>query len=287
MLWVVLALNIVVALAKLLYGLFSHSVAMQSDGIHSFFDGTSNIVGLVGMWLASRPADRGHPYGHGKFETITAGVIALMLGVAGYTVARGAIHSLLGQSKAEVTIVSFAIMAGTLAINLAVTTWEAREGRRLGSEVLVADSRHTMSDVLVSSGVIVSLILVRLGLDKADGVVALLVAVAIAYTAFSIFRGVARTLSDAARLPADEVAATAASVEGVLDCHTVRTRGSENRVSVDLHIEVAPGTDVERGHAIADAVEAKLRGKYGQIADVVVHMEPPGAHQADAQQTSG
>jgi cation diffusion facilitator family transporter len=280
----VLVLNIAVALAKLLYGLFSHSVAMQADGIHSFFDGASNVVGLIGMSFASRPADQGHPYGHGKFETFAAAAIAVMLGIACYTVARGAIESLRGQGDVQVTAASFAIMIGTLIVNLGVTTWEAREGRRLGSEVLRADARHTMSDVLVSSGVIVSLILVWLGFEKADGVIALLVAVAIAYTAITILRGVGRTLSDAARLPVVEVVEAAASIDGVLECHSVRTRGPENQVSVDLHVLVAPGTTVERGHAIAHAVETELRARFGQVTDVVVHVEPalptPSSHDA-------
>jgi cation diffusion facilitator family transporter len=273
-LWVVLGLNIAVALAKLLYGLFSHSVAMQADGISSFFDGASNIVGLVGMWFASRPADQSHPYGHGKFETFTAAFIALMLGGACYTVARGAIHSLQVQGDAQVGVASFAIMIGTLAVNLGVTTWEARAGRRLSSEVLKADSRHTLSDVLVSSGVIVSLILVRVGFGKADGIVALLVAVAIAYTAFTIIRGVGRTLGDAARLSAAEVVAAAAGIDGVIDCHSVRTRGSESQVHVDLHLLVAPDASIEQGHEIAHAVETELRTRFSQVADVVVHMEP-------------
>ena len=87
-------------------------------------------------------------------------------------------------------------------MNLFVTTWESRAGRRLGSEVLVADARHTLSDVVVSSGVIVSLVLVKLGWRQADGIVALLVAVVIFRTAFGVIRGVARTLGDEARLPA-------------------------------------------------------------------------------------
>jgi cation diffusion facilitator family transporter len=273
-LWVVLGLNIAVALAKLLYGLFSHSVAMQADGIHSFFDGASNIVGLIGMWFAARPADQSHPYGHGKFETFTAAAIALMLGIAGYTVARGAISSLQGEGVAEVGIGSFAIMIGTLAVNLGVTTWEARAGRRLNSEVLMADSRHTLSDVLVSSGVIVSLILVKVGFQKADGILALLVAVAIAYTAFTIVRGVGRTLGDAARLSADEVATVAAGIEGVVDCHSVRTRGSESQVYVDLHLVVAADASIERGHEIAHAVETALRSRFSQVKDVVAHVEP-------------
>jgi cation diffusion facilitator family transporter len=274
---VVLALNIAVALAKLLYGLFSHSMAMQADGIHSFFDGASNVVGLVGMSFASRPADRSHPYGHGKFETFSAAAIAIMLGIACYTVARGAINSLQGQSDAQVNAASFAIMIGTLVVNLGVTTWETRAARRLGSEVLRADARHTLSDVLVSSGVIISLILVWLGFEKADGVIALLVAVAIAYTALSILRGVGRTLSDAARLPVAEVVAAAADIDGVVECHSVRTRGSENQVSVDLHLLVASDTTVARGHEIAHAVESELRRRFTQVTDVVVHVEPAEA----------
>ena len=280
---IVLALNIAVALAKLLYGLFSNSVAMQADGIHSLFDGASNVVGLIGVWVASRPADRSHPYGHGKFETFAAAAIALMLGIACYSVARGAIDSLRGNGNVEVTVASFVIMIGTLAVNLGVTTWESREGRRLGSEVLRADARHTLSDVLVSSGVIISLILVWLGFEKADGVVALLVAVAIAYTALSILRGVGRTLSDAARLSVPEVVAVAAGIDGVVECHSVRTRGSENQVSVDLHLLVAFDTTVERGHAIAHAVETELRGRFTQVVDVVVHVEPAKAALSSAQ----
>ena len=173
-----LLLNITVALAKLLYGVASHSVAMQADGIHSLFDGTSNVVALVGLWFARRPADESHPYGHGKFETFTAAAIGLMLVGAGYTIGRGAIENLLDRGEpTTVGVASFAIMLGTLAVNIGVTTWESRAGRRLGSEMLVADARHTLSDVLVSSGVIVSLVLIQLGWTRADGVVALLVAV--------------------------------------------------------------------------------------------------------------
>lgn len=251
----------------------------RHDGIHSLFDGASNIVGLIGLWFAARPTDRSHPYGHSKFETFAAAAIAVMLGVAGYTVGRGAIGSLQGHSGARVTFASFAIMIGTLAVNLAVTTWQSRAGRRLGSEVLVADARHTLSDVMVSSAVVVSLILVKVGFGKADGVLALLVAVAIAYTGFTILRGVGRTLSDSARLPEAEIAALAGFVDGVVGCHSVRTRGSENRVFVDLHILVAPDTSTQRGHEIAHAVETELRARFSQIADVLTHVEPAAPKQ--------
>jgi cation diffusion facilitator family transporter len=274
-LWAVLALNLAVALAKLVYGIMSHSAAMEADGFHSLFDGASNVIGLVGMWFASRPADADHPYGHAKFETFAAALIGIMLAFAGYTVGKGAIDSLLGRGvPTEVTTISFAVMLGTLAVNILVTTWERRVGRRLGSEVLIADAGHTLSDVMVSVGVIISLVIVSLGWEQADGIVALLVAVVIFHTAWGILRGVLHTLGDAARLPADEVAAAACVVPGVVSCHGVRTRGPESHVYVDLHVQVAPDTTVIRGHEVAHEVEASLRRAYGQITDVVVHLEP-------------
>jgi len=194
-LWVVLFLNLAVAGAKLVYGLISHSAAMEADGFHSLFDGASNVIGLVGMWFASRPADDEHPYGHAKFETFAAGLIGVLLIFACYTVGRGAFVSLFGRgAPTDVTAVSFVIMIGTLAINIFVTTWERRAGKRLGSEVLVADASHTLSDVMVSLGVIASLVIVKLGFAQADGIVALLVAVIIMRTAWGILRGVLYTL---------------------------------------------------------------------------------------------
>ena len=275
-LWVVLFLNLAVAAAKLVYGLVSHSAAMEADGFHSMFDGASNVIGLVGMWFASRPADDEHPYGHAKYETFAAALIGVLLVFAGYTVGKGAIDSVFGRGvPTDVTTVSFVIMLGTLAVNILVTTWERRAGRRLGSEVLVADASHTLSDVIVSLGVIASLVIVKLGWEQADGIVALLVAVIILCTAWGILRGVIHTLGDAARLPADDVAAVARSVPGVVGCHAVRTRGPEAQVYVDLHVQVAPGTTVEEGHAITHQAEKALRLQYGQITDVVVHLEPP------------
>ena len=274
-LWVVLFLNLAVAVAKLAYGYASHSAAMQADGFHSLFDGASNVVGLVGLWFASRPPDAEHPYGHGKFESFAAALIGVMLAFAGYTVGRGAIDSLLGRGlPTEVTTISFVVMFGTLGVNSLVTLWERRAGRHLRSEVLLADANHTLSDVLVSSGVILSLVLVSAGWEMADGIVALLVAVAIFRTAWGIIRDVMMTLGDAARLPAAEVEGRVRDVPGVIDCHAVRTRGPEAHVYVDLHVLVDPETTVKEGHAIAHDVEATLRREYRQIADVVVHVEP-------------
>ena len=168
-LWVILVLNLAVAAAKYVYGLMSGSASMQADGIHSVFDSAGNVVGLVGIALAARPADDSHPYGHAKFETYASLVIGVLLLLAAFEVGSSAVGKLVsGVYTAEVTPVSFIVMVGTLAVNIGVTTYERRCAKRLKSEVLAADANHTLSDALVSIGVIVGLAAVALGFPMAD-----------------------------------------------------------------------------------------------------------------------
>jgi cation diffusion facilitator family transporter len=274
-LWIILILNLGVALAKIAWGTITNSSAMQADGFHSIFDGASNVVGLVGMGLASRPADTDHPYGHGKYETYASAAIGAMLLFAAYRIGSEAVAGLRGQAApVQVDAISFAIMFGTLGVNLFITTWERRVGRRLGSSILVADASHTGSDILVSLGVIVSLVLVRMGFAKADPIVALFVSLAIVYTAWGVFRQASATLSDSARIPAAEVCAAALQVSGVRGCHEIRTRGSEAEVYVDLHVQVDPETTVADGHRIAEAVEREVAETFPSVVDVIAHLEP-------------
>lgn len=274
-LWVVLLLNLVVACAKFFYGLYSQTISMQADGIHSMFDSAGNIVGLIGMAMASRPADYDHPYGHAKFETYASVVIGVLLLFAAYTVGRTAVLNLMeGTTSARVTGASFIVMIGTLVVNLVVTTWEHRESKRLGSEILAADARHTLSDVLVSLGVIASLIFVDLGYELMDPIMSLIVACFILYTAFQVFKQAGATLSDKARIPPVDIARVAEGIARVKDCHCVRTRGSEAEVYVDLHILLDGNTTVTNAHKTANAVSEAVRKAFPQVMDVIVHIEP-------------
>jgi len=274
-LWVILFLNFGVAFAKVFWGWTIKSAAMQADGFHSMFDGTSNIVGLVGMGFAGRPADDDHPYGHSKYETYASAIIGAMLLLAAYRIGSEAIAGLLHDAAPpSVDVMSFVVMIGTLAVNIGVTTWERAVGKKLGSAILVADASHTSSDVLVSLGVIVSLVLVKMGFPKADPIVALLVTFAIVYTAWGVFKQASATLSDAARIPVADICAVALAVPGVLGCHSIRTRGSEAEILVDLHVQVDPNVTVAVGHDIAEQVERKLVEHYSEVVDVIAHLEP-------------
>jgi cation diffusion facilitator family transporter len=254
---------------------------MQADGFHSLFDGASNVVALVGIALAARPADRDHPYGHGKYETYASAAIAGMLVFAAYRIGSSAVAQLTGQARVPtVDAVSFAVMLVTLCVNVFITLWERRVGKKLGSEILIADASHTASDVLVSLGVIASLLLVRAGFTRADPIVALVVAGAIIWTAWQVFKSASATLSDTARIPSEEICDVVLTAPGVLGCHDVRTRGSSAEVYVDLHIQVDESRTVADGHRIAEAVERLLCERFSQVVDAIVHLEPFDEYQA-------
>lgn len=274
-LWAILFLNLAVAVAKWTYGYFTHSASMQADGIHSLFDGSSNVIGLVGMTLAARPADPSHPYGHQKFETYASAVIGLMLLLAAYNIGTTAVKDLItGEYGARVDLGSFVVMLVTLAVNIGVTLWERRVGKELGSAILQADAKHTLSDVMVSISVIIGLLFVRFGFGIADPIAALVVTVAILYTAWEVFKQANSTLADEARLNIVDVRGHVFSVPGVLGTHHIRTRGSEAEVYVDLHVQVDGSETVYHGHEIASEVEQTLKQAFPEIVDVIVHVEP-------------
>lgn len=279
-LWAILGLNLAVAVAKMLYGALTRSLAMTADGFHSLFDGTSNVIGLVGIFIASRPADREHPYGHAKYETYASAGIGLLLAVAAWRVGVESVRRLLaGGAAPDVNAGSFAVMLATLAVNFGVSTWERRAGKRLKSDLLLADASHTGSDILVSLGVIAGLLAVRAGYPLADPVLGLVVCGFIARAALRVFKSVDETLSDRARLDPREVEAVALSVAGVLGCHDVRTRGTASHVAVDLHVQVDPQASVTDGHAIAEAVERAVCERFSEVSDVIAHVEPLDEYQ--------
>lgn len=272
-LWVVLGLNLAVAFAKLGVGMTVNSLAMIADGFHSLLDGSSNVIGLVGMALASRPPDREHPYGHHKVESFSALAIALLLGVTALEVVRAGIARLGSATHPEPTLAAFAVMAVTLAVNAGVSRYEASRGRALRSEVLLADAGHTRSDVLVSLSVLAGLGAARLEVYWLDAVVAFAIAVLILRIAFGILQRGSRTLLDETSLAPTEVAAVVDAVPGVRSSSNIRSRGQPPHLFIDLEIQLDPETPLREAHRIAHDVHEACVEAF-DARDVVVHMEP-------------
>ena len=154
--------------AKLVFGYATGAVSMISDGFHSLTDSASNVMGMIGLHAARKPPDQDHPYGHRKYETLAAGGIFVFLLFVVIEVLEGALDRLGRGAVPRVTATSFLVMLGTIAINLFVVRYESARGKALNSELLLADSMHTKSDVFTSCAVLISLAAVQAGARQGD-----------------------------------------------------------------------------------------------------------------------
>jgi cation diffusion facilitator family transporter len=271
---IILVLNIIVAAAKGIVGWATGSLSVAADALHSTLDGASNIVGLIAITLAAAEPDRDHPYGHRKFEVLGALGIGVLLAGASWNILTEAWRRWREPQAIDADLAAFLVMGGTMAVNIGVAVYERRRGRELQSEVLLADSAHTKSDVLATAGVIGSLVAARFGLTWLDMAVGIAIAGLIAWAAVRVALSGASVLADRAVLDPQDVKGVALSVEGVVECHEVRTRGTRDAIFADLRIHLHPDCSLVRAHEIGHLVERRLKEAYPGLRDVVVHVEP-------------
>jgi cation diffusion facilitator family transporter len=271
---ITLFLNILVSGSKIIYGYMTSSIAMISDGFHSLFDGVSNIVGLIGLYLSFHPPDEKHPYGHKKYETVFTIFVGLLMFITCFEIFKKVYLSLSNRHDVVVTTESFIIMGVTMLINLFVTNYESKMGHKLKSDYLLADARHTKSDIYSSIGVIVALLLSKTGFPAADAIVGAVVGIVVAKTAIDIIRESAETLVDRRQIDISVIKNIACNIEGVIDCHDIRTRGTKGDIFVDLCVHVSPQLSIDEAHKIADEIEARIKRLIPDVVDVMVHIEP-------------
>jgi cation diffusion facilitator family transporter len=263
---------------KVVAGLITGSVGLLSDAIHSLMDLIASAIALASVRKADEPADATHRYGHEKVEDLSASAQALLLLLGAAFIAIEAIRRLINGGSVKSVGVGMAVAGAAAVINLVISRYLSRTGRRTGSSALAANAADLRADAFVSIGVLISLaIFDATGAKWIDPVVGLVVAVVISSTGVRILLGAGRRLVDEA-LPADELAALQSVIESflgdqVVGYHDLRARHVGTHHQVDLHLQFAAGTSLERAHFIShelqDAIVARLPG-----TTVLVHLEP-------------
>jgi cation diffusion facilitator family transporter len=278
-LWIVLVLNLLVAGLKLVFGVLSGALSLIADGFHSVLDGSSNVVGLVGLSVASRAPDADHPYGHRKFEALAALGISLFLFITCYEILTSVLGRFHGSHVIEARWVTFAVVVLTIGVNTFVTRYERSQGTRLKSMILLADARHTQSDIFASVGVLVSLVAARFHVYTFDLVVAVIIAGFIAYSGYLIVTGAFSVLSDTQVVDPERVIRIATGVQGVTHAHRVRSRGLPDDIHVDLHLHVPADMSIASAHELAHEASSRIRSEIDGVSDVVIHVEPEDEHE--------
>lgn len=264
--------DVVCAVFKAAVGVFSGSYALMADAVHSASDLVTDLVVAFGAkyWMA--PADDGHPYGHGKIES----VVVLFMSVALFAAAVAICCTAFGRGSAPDALAG-AVAFSAAVVKAGLAAWTFRAAVSAGSAVLKANAWHHMSDALSSVPVAVAVFLSSAcpSMVWLDSVAAALVAAVVAKTAWSFAKTAALELVDADVPEKSSAAARAAlSVPGVRGVHKVRTRKYGSAFHVDLHVQVDPGLSVGDGHDIAHSVKGRIVSERPDVLDVVVHVEP-------------
>ena len=281
-LYITLVLNLAVAAGKIVIGLVTGALAITADGLHSMIDSSGNVVGLIAVRIAASPPDADHPYGHSRYETLAALGIGAFLLLTAFEIVQGALERLQSGTIPDLTPLAFVVMLATLVINVFVSRYQIREGKRLELQILLADAANTSSDVIVTLSVLASMVLtVVFGWAWADVAAALLVTLLIARAALRILRQTGRVLVDTAPFDPDALSAAILEIPAVNQVLRVRSRGTDHDAYVDVEVLVAPEMTADETSALGQAIRAHLQAQWHGIREVEVQFVPAQDHTPD------
>lgn len=274
-LWITLMLNLLVALGKIVLGLTIGALSVTADGFHSLADGTSNVVALIGNTIAGTPPDDDHPYGHQRFETLAALGIGSLLALTAFETMRGIIDRLMGGQSPEVSLPAFLVLLMTLIINIGVNRYQVREGKRLNSEVLLADAANTGADIFVTLSVLVSMVLVYLfQWNWVDIAAALLIVGLIGRAALQILKRTGSVLVDTAPFTPEALTQVIAALPHILKIERVRSRGSSDAAYIDLIVQIPADMTVEQSACVACDIRNHLQAQWTGVVEVNIEFAP-------------
>jgi len=273
-----IAVNASLAAIKIIAGTFGNSYALIADGIESTADIVTSLVVWGGLQVAVQPASEEHPYGYGKAESLAGIVGAIALLAAAATIAVHSVYEILTPHHLPHWS-TLAVLAGVIAVKMALARWVGGLGDQFGSTALASDAWHHWSDAMTSVAAFVGISIGLIGgpgYEPADDYAALLACVVIASSGCRLLWIATKEVLDAAP-PAEfeqQLRAIAAAVPGVSRIEKCRVRKSGLNYFVDIHVQVNGDASVREGHAIGGRVRSALRTSPHRVADALVHIEP-------------
>jgi len=272
--------NTILAVGKTVAGVVGHSHALVADGVESLADLFSSVIVWRGLVVAEEPADKDHPYGHGKAEPIAAAVVATMLIFAALWIGITAVREIMTPHSMPKPFTLF-VLIGVVLIKETLFRHVISESVSLESTAVKTDAWHHRSDALTSLAAAIGIAVALIGgpgYEAADDWAALFAAGIIAWNGSRLFRSAANELMDVKADPEieNQVRKLGASVEGVKDIEKCLIRKAGHNLFVDIHVQVDPQMTVVRAHDIAHRVKDQVKSALPQVKDVLVHIEPHG-----------
>ena len=273
--WVSIIGNIILFIFKFVAGTFLNSLSLIADAWHSLSDVLTSIVVLVGFKVGERPPDKEHPFGYGRFEILGTFFIALLLAVVSYDVGKSAFLRILKPEKVEFNILIIIVLVLSALFKEWMAQFSTFLGKRINSSSLVADAWHHRTDAIATIIVAVGLISSKFDLYRIDGILAMCVALLIAWVAIELLISSSNTLIGEAPDPnlIEKIRNAALSIRGVVNVHEIYVHDYITKKVISLHVVVKDDLSVEEGHNIATAVEEKVQA-VANTYNVTAHIDP-------------
>ncbi len=283
-LWLTLLLNLFVMALKFSIGIATASLSLQADALHSVTDSANNVLGLIANRFSSPKPDREHPYGHQKFEAVGALGIAAFLGIACFEILQVAVAKIFFSTETttvKVTSAELWLLLVVLGINIFVAFYERSVGKKVNSPILIADAKHTMSDIWVTMIVIAGLVGIWQAenlnipqLEWLDVVLAFPVALLVFHSGWEVINENLPWLVDEMAIAPEAINNVVMEVPGVVSCHDIASRGMLGRqVFIEMHL-IVDTDDIFIAHDITEQIEERLEKRFGRVR-VLIHVEPP------------
>ena len=267
--------NLVLFGAKLSIGLFVNSISVMADAFNNLSDAASSIIGFVGAKMAGKPADEDHPFGHGRIEYISAFIVAFLVIQVGFSLFKTSVGKILHPEEMSFQTVSVVILVLSVAVKLWMGLFNKKLGKRINSSVMLATSADSMGDVLATSATIVSLLAFGLLGWNIDGIVGLLVSLAVLAAGINIAKD---TLEPLIGAPIDhslymEISNYVESFEGIVGTHDLIIHNyGPSRSMASIHAEVPCDVDIQVSHEMVDRIEQEAFWRFH--ISLVIHMDP-------------
>ncbi len=274
-----IAVNLVLSAGKFLAGIFAHSSAMISDAIHSASDVFSTVVVIIGIHLSSKKADKEHPYGHERLESVSAIILAVVLAITGLSIGYSGIETIKSHEYENLQIpgISALVMAVISIVVKEAMFWYTKiNAKKISSDSLMADAWHHRSDALSSVGSFIGIFGARLGYGVLDPLASVVICVFIFKAAIEIFAEAVNKMVDrsCSEDVVNEISKEVEQVENVLALDDIKTRTFGSKAYVDIEIAVDPEMKVLQAHEIAQNVHDLVEKNFPQVKHCMVHVNP-------------
>ncbi len=274
--WAGIAGNVALAAAKIVVGLWGASQALLADGLHALADAVGSVIVLVGVRVASTPADADHPYGHEKAESVAALLVAVLLSLAGVEVGFSSLRGLFSGAVRVPAASALWVAAGSVLVKGGLYRYSDLVGKRVGSEAIKVGAREHQAAAVASLAALVGIAGARLGFPRLDPGAGALVSVFIIRWGWELAASAVQDLLDARGDPQliEVISQEAALVAGVGEIQVVKTRRMGNLILVDMEIGLDGRTPLADAHDIAERVRLRLQESVPAVKDVMVHINP-------------